>query len=1237
MSVPGRLFDSLAILTATWLLLIAGAMGAGGQSLNYSNAISSLNPAGYWPMHELAAAAPGDVETNYGSLGVLGNAFYPDYQINSGAFVRQQSGPLANGADTAVRFTEPVSNSGGSTNSLYVPHTSSLTTLQAPFTIELWYLITNLPTAAFQGDIIGQCNGAKDQGFRVYFQNSGTNSAADSFNILFYNTTTANQAFQVNVGGEPSNSWHQLVFTVDASDNVSGYLDGALNTSNGLNPRQIPAGRYSPDSHDPLTIGNGLGNQRGFNGMISEVAIYTNVITDMGTHYSDATNALASASQYFNDVIADNPILYLRMNSSPYTAPASSTWPVLVNDGQTNGTAVGNGVYNPGTVPGALVGTAYGSYPFGLISSNVTPLSGISSFADAGSAAVYNPTGTEPFTVSAIFRGNPTDTNRAQMIVGHGTNSWELGMAQTGGIVFNSGTNSTSVVATGAGAGDLVSTTTGCDDGNWHWVVAVHNGTTNVLYVDGLANNTNVVGANNAGNSLDAMIGSDPSYTNIPMAWGNIAEPLALGAQFAGQICEVAFFTNALTGAQIQLLAANAGFAFAPYFIQPPLSSETEVVGSALVIPASIGGTGPLSYQWLDVNANTNIATGTTSGSSLDATLSIASVPANWNGDQLELTASNPYGTTNVFVAFTVATAPLFTANLPAQVSLVQGQPYTYSPAAIGVQPLSYQWYNNGAPITGQTNAAYSFFAGSPGTITYDVVASNAYGSTTSVVSTVTIQPPTPMTLTITNSPGYSIPDDFSGLSWEIGQQLPNEDRVIGNIFNPGNTQLITLFQNMNLHHLRIGAGTVDNTNYAMLSDSDIDNLFGFVQAAGLKVIYDGLRLLNGNANTDAITAQYVWQNYGSMVDQFAIGNEPDEYGWSYATYLSTWTSFYDTISPVVPGATFAAPESAGTSWNASFASSEDGSGRVAIFTTHAYWGGQPTVTADEAVSNMLSARWINTLYQNEVNADSTVTADGYPYRFTEMNDYLTGVTNASNAFASALWALDVLHWWAAQGCSGINFHNNEWIPTDTVTLDGNGNFQINPKAYGLRAWDLGGHGRVEPVTISNPNGLNLTAYAVADPANLYVTLINKEYGSGERNAAVALQLNGFEQGSASAMYLTVASGNVEATNGVTLGGASITNNTLWQGQWTALGAVTNGQFTVTVPAASAAVVRLSVAPAGLAVQPLGTSRIQLTWSFGVLQSATNVAGPYNDISNALSPSIVTITNAQEFYRISGD
>ena len=227
----------------------------------------------------------------------------------------------------------------------------------------------------------------------------------------------------------------------------------------------------------------------------------------------------------------------------------------------------------------------------------------------------------------------------------------------------------------------------------------------------------------------------------------------------------------------------------------------------------------------------------------------------------------------------------------------------------------------------------------------------------------------------------------------------------------------------------------------------------------------------------------------------------------------------------------------------------------------------------------MLSPTWNSCSNQTLYTAiGGLVLARGLPYRFTEANDFTGGVTNASNAFASALWVLDFMHWWAAHGAGGVNFHNKRWIPTDTIRPGSNGQLISYPRGYGIKAFNLGAHGSVEPLTMINMNGLNLTAYAVGDGSDLYVTIINKEHGAGAHNAAVTIVPEGFSSGSAVAICLTAPNGNIGATGGVTLGGAAITNNAPWLGHWTALNEVTNGQCRVSVSAASAVIVRIHAA-----------------------------------------------------------
>ena len=437
---------------------------------------------------------------------------------------------------------------------------------------------------------------------------------------------------------------------------------------------------------------------------------------------------------------------------------------------------------------------------------------------------------------------------------------------------------------------------------------------------------------------------------------------------------------------------------------------------------------------------------------------------------------------------------------------------------------------------------------------------------------------------------GCLIPDDFAGIGFETYAELPNRSGVSGNLFSPANTQLVTLFTNTGIRNLRLGGGTVDGLHAAIPSRADIDNVFGFARATGLKVIYS-LPLLDGNAADDAATAKYIWTHYQPYLDCFAIGNEPDvrkfvypPFGMgtdpaitNYESCLAKWRILASAITNVLPEVTFTGPDAAGRLRAQQFSRDEKNSKMVTLITQHFYIGGWPNnTTPKEAIDKMLSPKWVNVEYPSRYqSALAPVAADGLPFRLTESNDYIKGIAGASDSFASALWALDYLHWWAKRGCSGVNFHNNEWYKTDTIYLDDSGNYRVNPKAYAIRAFDLGSHGWVEPVVVDSADDLNLTAYAVGDGTNLCVTIINKEHGIAPRNAVVTIAPNGVSLKSAKVMFLTAPNNDAGATNGITLGGASITNNVPWQRQWTALSLTTNHQCEVMVLATSAAVVKL--------------------------------------------------------------
>jgi hypothetical protein len=452
-----------------------------------------------------------------------------------------------------------------------------------------------------------------------------------------------------------------------------------------------------------------------------------------------------------------------------------------------------------------------------------------------------------------------------------------------------------------------------------------------------------------------------------------------------------------------------------------------------------------------------------------------------------------------------------------------------------------------------------------------------------------------PVTLTVrTQSNGWVIPEDYAGVGFETWAEEPDRAGVSGHLFSPANTQLITLFTNSGIRNLRLGGCTVEGPTATVPTRTDIDSAFGFAKAAGIKIIYS-LRLLDGNDAAAAATAKYIWTHHRQSLDCFSIGNEPNEPPFrlapsgamtNYASYLTVWRTFANAVTAAVPGAKFTGPDSGGTDWVADFARDERSSGMVVLITQHQYVGGKPFIhggredmPAAQAIDNMLSRGWVTNKYPAFCKKTlAHATGQGLACRMTEANDYLHGVTNASNAFASALWALDYMHWWAAHGLAGINFHNNQWLKTDTFYWDeSSGEYRINPKAYGIKAFDLGSSGRVEPVAIENSANLNLTAYAVGNETNLFVTIINKEHGPASRSASVTIQCDGFPSKSAAIMSLTAPNNDAGATNGVTLGDALITNNAPWRGQWTALPPIANDSCKVIVPPTSATVVKFSL------------------------------------------------------------
>jgi Ig-like domain-containing protein len=246
----------------------------------------------------------------------------------------------------------------------------------------------------------------------------------------------------------------------------------------------------------------------------------------------------------------------------------------------------------------------------------------------------------------------------------------------------------------------------------------------------GLTMNTNVGGADGAGNGF---------ITGTPSQAGVYAVTLTGGNTLAPQTV-----TKAIT------ITISGGGGATPPAISIPPANQVVTAGTNVSFSVTATGTAPFSYSW---KFNTVAIAGATTSS-----LQLTNVQTT-NSGTYSVTVTNSGGATNASATLTVNAAAIgpSISTQPVSLTVSNGASASFSVTAGGSAPLSYQWRKGTSTILAATNSTYSIATVTTNdAASYSVVITNSAGSITSSVATLTVLlPPSiitpPQSLTVSN------------------------------------------------------------------------------------------------------------------------------------------------------------------------------------------------------------------------------------------------------------------------------------------------------------------------------------------------------------------------------------------------------------------------------------------------------------------------------------------------------
>ncbi len=455
-----------------------------------------------------------------------------------------------------------------------------------------------------------------------------------------------------------------------------------------------------------------------------------------------------------------------------------------------------------------------------------------------------------------------------------------------------------------------------------------------------------------------------------------------------------------------------------------------------------------------------------------------------------------------------------------------------------------------------------------------------------------------------------SVPRSFLGLSTEYWalpvyeRQISLLERVLSVLHVPGNGRFL----------LRIGGDSADHTFWEprerttppwlyALTPPQLRQIRTLVRRAHLRVILD-MNLITGSPLEAARLARAAEEALPRRsIVGFEIGNEPDIYSrrdWlaalsetplragflrkelSTATYIHDFESYSRALRRFAPGVPLEGPALANpvrdVDWISRLLASPHAGLR--IVTAHRYLfsacaarhsPGYPTI------ARLLGEHATAGIARRLEPAVNDAHRAGLKFRLTELNSVACrGVPGISDAFATALWAPDVLFELLRAGVDGVNVHVRTNAINGAFTLSRQG-LGARPLLYGLILFvkALSPDPRLVQLQLSASASLHLKAWATLVSGHvLHVLLIDK----GKRGARVSLRLPATRP----ARVERLLAPSPRSISGETLAGQQLGRDGRWHGRLViqTITRTAHG-YRVLVPPASAALVSVRLGPGG--------------------------------------------------------